>query len=904
MAANNADFKIKKGLIVTEGITLGGHTFDDIDITSEASDADDHLMTALAIKNRIEDYNYSTTAGTVTSVTAGTGMTQSGTSTVNPTLNVIGGTGITANADDVAITAAQTGITSVLNSSLKVGYGASDAYINFGTDNQIDFAVDNATQLVLSDGAIYPPTDSDVDLGTSLLRFKDTFVDTLTATSTVTLGTDIVHAGETTNKIGFATGVQSFTIGGSVQAMITDAQLTVAGSLTLEERANAPADNAGFGQLWVKNDGDGELYFTDDNGTDIQLTDDGAIVSSGGIASLAADTSPQLGGDLDVDGNDIVSTSNGPIDINPHGTGKVRINTTSTDGVKLDVRSDNNSTTANFRNQTSVTNSAQTVIQLIAGTTGTAAAGLGAKLQFRQGDDGYAGYAAGAIYSSRVDNSNHDLVIAPQGTGDVSLGNFTFDADQSVGSGQDNYVLTYDHSNTHISLEAAGGGGASEITDLSNATTTASSVWLGSTPANATDYNTAVGIGALDSPNGTNGTKNVAIGQNAGTANTEGFKNVFIGFASGTANTDADHNVFVGSQSGKANTTGVRNIAIGSDSYDAADTENDNIAIGYAALGGAIAGGEKNVAIGNYSGDAITSADQNTLIGHYAGSGITTSNQNVAIGYDALKTLSTGSRSIAIGYEALKTNTGGLNIGIGWLSMANEGAGQNNVAIGDMTMQQTENANNNVVMGNFAGYGDSSGSPTDSGDGNTAIGHYAMQYWKQGDYNTCLGYEAYKGTSNTANGDKNISIGWTAGNNLTSGSGNVVIGAADVPSATGDDQLSISSGDGDVTWITGDSNGGIASKAQVVAVTGTTQLTAAQSGSYVYVTGSGAVELPDDATTGLQYTIFNNKGSNLTVTLGNNNSIVSNWASVAAVADNDATSFVCVSAGNWVQVGA
>jgi hypothetical protein len=45
----------------------------------------------------------------------------------------------------------------------------------------------------------------------------------------------------------------------------------------------------------------------------------------GGFTSLAADTSPQLGGDLDVVTYDIVSTSNRDIDIIPHGTGDVNL---------------------------------------------------------------------------------------------------------------------------------------------------------------------------------------------------------------------------------------------------------------------------------------------------------------------------------------------------------------------------------------------------------------------------------------------------------------------------------------------------------------------------------------------------------------------------------------------------
>ena len=62
------------------------------------------------------------------------------------------------------------------------------------------------------------------------------------------------------------------------------------------------------------------------------------------------------------------------------------------------------------------------------------------------------------------------MTFTNNGNGDISLGNFKFDSDQTVGSGQDNYVLTYDHSTTKISLEAASGGGASNLNGLSDVT--------------------------------------------------------------------------------------------------------------------------------------------------------------------------------------------------------------------------------------------------------------------------------------------------------------------------------------------------------------------------------------------------------------------------------------------------
>jgi len=53
----------------------------------------------------------------------------------------------------------------------------------------------------------------------------------------------------------------------------------------------------------------------------------GNHASAGYISNLSEDTTPQLGGDLDVNGNSIVSVSNGNIVLKPNGTGKVGIGT-------------------------------------------------------------------------------------------------------------------------------------------------------------------------------------------------------------------------------------------------------------------------------------------------------------------------------------------------------------------------------------------------------------------------------------------------------------------------------------------------------------------------------------------------------------------------------------------------
>ena len=113
-----------------------------------------------------------------------------------------------------------------------------------------------------------------------------------------------------------------------------------------------------------------------------------------GIANVVEDTTPQLGGDLDVNGNDIVSTSNADIDIVPNGTGDVVL---AADTVKVGDSGAAAVLTSNGAGTLTVT------------TGGTENLVLSTN----------SGTNSGTI--TITDGANNNIDLAPNGTGDVTL---------------------------------------------------------------------------------------------------------------------------------------------------------------------------------------------------------------------------------------------------------------------------------------------------------------------------------------------------------------------------------------------------------------------------------------------------------------------------------------------------
>ena len=113
----------------------------------------------------------------------------------------------------------------------------------------------------------------------------------------------------------------------------TDLNNALSALNTMHSGTNRPS-GAAVGTLWLDTTNSGsnslEIKFFDGS-DDISFatvnTSANTInfIDSAVASDLVNDTSPQLGGNLDVNGNDIVSTSNADIDIIPNGTGDINL---------------------------------------------------------------------------------------------------------------------------------------------------------------------------------------------------------------------------------------------------------------------------------------------------------------------------------------------------------------------------------------------------------------------------------------------------------------------------------------------------------------------------------------------------------------------------------------------------
>jgi hypothetical protein len=196
------------------------------------------------------------------------------------------------------------------------------------------------------------------------------------------------------------------------------------------------------------------------------------------------------------------------------------------------------------------------------------------------------------------------------------------------------------------------------------------------------------------------------------------------------------------------------------------DLTNDNTFLGDDALLNNTTG-DRNTAIGFQALLSNTTGDANTATGDRALSSNTTGDGNTATGVTALESNTTGDGNTATGLQALQTNTAGNdNTASGLLALNSNTSGSFNTATGSNALVSNTTGFRNMANGANAL------SFNTTGYRNTANGYQALYFNTTGSRNTAEGYQALFHNI----GSDNVGLGFNAGSNLTTGSGNVCIG--------------------------------------------------------------------------------------------------------------------------------
>jgi hypothetical protein len=437
---------------------------------------------------------------------------------------------------------------------------------------------------------------------------------------------------------------------------------------------------------------------------------------------------------------------------------------------------------------------------------------------------GYSNIAIGADAGDNVTTGHNNIIIgynteASSATvnDEITLGNtgitsFRIPGLQSGASDGD--VLTFNSSAGKLELQAAGGGGASDLNGLSDCEVytksgNGSSYFIGTAPATGS---TTVGYGFT------------AVGSEAGAAtdmsNSFNYLSSFFGWRAGKSSTTPYQGgiTAIGAQAGENNSTGSMwtNIGTGAGQIQ---NQDGGVAIGYQACWAGT--NSKGVAIGRYasivgSSSSSVSIGENSnrnntatgtvSLGYQSGYSNTFGGANTNLGYKAGYANTVGGAKVNVGYEAGLNNTGSNNVFLGKGAGKGSGSGSQTIAIGQGVMESGSAASNSVFIGNYMAANTTTGANYTvaigsnclsaagySGESNTVVGHQAGNNLSSGDDNTCIGHLSGQSistaSSNVAlghdalgyhNGDNNVAIGGNAmkgSSSFTSTtSGNVAIG--------------------------------------------------------------------------------------------------------------------------------
>ena len=227
---------------------------------------------------------------------------------------IVRGTEINTEFDNIATAIAtkldSTGAAFTNPVSFPDGSASSPAITNTGDTNcglffsaadTLAFTADGTSQVTFSNGLVAPVTTNDIDLGTSSLKFKDGHF-----AGDVNIGGDLTVSGD------------DITMGTNTSGNLLVADGTNFNSVAVSSLSEIST---------IAND---DVFLAvDTSGGGLKKVARSTVVSglavTGAISNVVEDTTPQLGGDLDMNGQDIVTTSNADLELAPNGTGHVTV---------------------------------------------------------------------------------------------------------------------------------------------------------------------------------------------------------------------------------------------------------------------------------------------------------------------------------------------------------------------------------------------------------------------------------------------------------------------------------------------------------------------------------------------------------------------------------------------------